>query len=485
MIDAQRRAGRMQSTVKSTLVAAAVPTPAGSALALTGSTGDGAVDTPDALTAPGLPLRTAEQLRTELQQQEALVGLLRQRLADAETANSLLPWLLLVLTGCAALAAWLALRLRRLQLDQARRRQPANDAVPAMPATSPGGWTSPANVAPADWAALQVDAAMPAAATLAPAPATPPRTAPAAASGSAPPVPARQAVPRAAPAPVVRRSTSVEAAASIGELTQAQPVRPVSVDELLDLEQQVDFFLVIGQDEAAVDLLSAHIRDTGGTSALPFLKLLDVYRHQGNEAGYERIRQRFNLRFNAFAPEWSADFEAGRSLEQYRDVIDRLQRLWPRPLDAMAEVEAMLYRRASGEMFDLPAYRELLLLYALSRDLNEQSPVSSIRVDVLLPLGDDPLETTSPRPHLAETNTDAQALLAEWARPLDLPARHESKGAAARRTAIRLDLDLTEFAPAPREFTRPAAFTDVDLRRDDWRSDLAALDDGREPPRKP
>jgi hypothetical protein len=45
------------------------------------------------------------------------------------------------------------------------------------------------------------------------------------------------------------------------------------------------------------------------------------------------------------------------------------------------------------------------------------------------------------------------------------------------RSLTRLDLDLTDYGPAPREFTRPAAFTDVDMRHDSRRSDFAAFDD--------
>ena len=57
------------------------------------------------------------------------------------------------------------------------------------------------------------------------------------------------------------------------------------------------------------------------------------------------------------------------SLEDYPGVLPRLQQVWPRPLDAMAELEALLFRRSRGELFELPAYREVLFLYALARDL--------------------------------------------------------------------------------------------------------------------
>ena len=72
-----------------------------------------------------------------------------------------------------------------------------------------------------------------------------------------------------------------------------------------------------------------------------------------NELG-ERMRARFNHRFNAYAPEWGVDLQHGRSLEDYAGVIPRLQQVWARPLDEMAELEALLFRKSRGDLFELP-----------------------------------------------------------------------------------------------------------------------------------
>jgi pilus assembly protein FimV len=146
----------------------------------------------------------------------------------------------------------------------------------------------------------------------------------------------------------------------------------VSIEELIDLEQQAEFFVVLGQDEAAIDLLVDHLRNTGGGSPLPYLKLLEIHHRRGDKAAYERMRTRFNHRFNAYAPEWDMGemgLHGGRSLEDYAGIVPRLQQVWSRPLDAMAELEALLFRKSRGELFDLPAYREVLFLYSLARDL--------------------------------------------------------------------------------------------------------------------
>ena len=170
----------------------------------------------------------------------------------------------------------------------------------------------------------------------------------------------------------------------------------MSVDELIDLEQQADFFLVLGEEEAAVDLLMVHLRSTGGTSPLPYLKLLEIYRRRQDREAYGRLRKRFGQRFNAVAPAWDADPDQGRDLLDYPSVLQVLQACWGAPLDAMAELENLLFRKRGGELFELPAYRDVLTLYAVARDLHRQAGQAPADVDVLLPLAMDDGMRTSP-----------------------------------------------------------------------------------------
>jgi hypothetical protein len=211
------------------------------------------------------------------------------------------------------------------------------------------------------------------------------------------------------------------------------PTRDVSIDELLDLEQQAEFFIVLGQDDAAIELLVEHLRSSGGTSPLPYLKLMDIYRRLGDEAAYERTRDRFNHRFNAVAPGWAADTRQGRTLETYPDVIARLQHSWPRSVDAMADLETLLFRSDGHELFDLPAYREVLFLYSLARDLLEHGEHTPSKIDVLLPLSDgERFTTTSPYPYQSQ----------------DLASHGAAAVPLADLATAPVDLDLTEPIPA-------------------------------------
>ncbi len=191
------------------------------------------------------------------------------------------------------------------------------------------------------------------------------------------------------PAPIAR---AVAMLGPAGE-TSANDQRggDVSMEELIDLEQQAEFFVVLGQDEAAIELLGGYLKRSNGSSPLPYLKLLEIYQRRGDEAAYERARTAFNQRFNAYAPDWSSDLHFGRALEEYPQTVARLQALWPTPLHAMQTLGGLLFRRdASADTFDFPAYRELLFLYSIARELAGHVETDFGSIDLFLPLEDAP-----------------------------------------------------------------------------------------------
>jgi pilus assembly protein FimV len=229
----------------------------------------------------------------------------------------------------------------------------------------------------------------------------------------------------------------------------AEPARELSVEELIDLEQQAEFFVVLGQDEAAIELLMSHVRNDGGISPLPYLKLLEIYKRRGESDAYERIRDRFNRRFNAYAPDWASDLQQGLSLEAYPETLQRLQELWGAPARAMETLAAALFRRdASDQTYDLPAYRELLFLYAVARDFQEHGVTDLGRdVDLLLPMHDDvPAEPIAQRVH--STGFQNSALMTQ---PLDLDVslvRTDGNGALQPVAPTGLERRSNERAPS-------------------------------------
>jgi hypothetical protein len=313
-----------------------------------------------------------ERMRAEAAADRQALLELRQRAAQADARGQWAPWLLALAGLLALLCAWLVLKLRRLQRQNqqawARLAEEAkNQALPAARAPD-----------------IQVPAGS--ADTLAGAPPSTgggyTSTSPGLLSPSAKTIAGAQG--SFGELPVVERTEVLP----VGWRGEDDEPRDVSIEELIDLEQQAEFFVVLGQDEAAVDLLVDHLRKTGGGSPMPYLKLLEIYRRRGDHEAYERTRARFNHRFNAYAPQWEADPSQGRALEDYAAIMARLQQVWPVPLDAMAELEVLLFRKARGEMFDLPAYRDVIFLYSLARDLLDREALESGNVDVLLPISE-------------------------------------------------------------------------------------------------
>ena len=189
-----------------------------------------------------------------------------------------------------------------------------------------------------------------------------------------------------------------------------EAMREVSVEELIDLEQQAEFFVVLGQDDAAVDLLESHVHAVSG-SPLPFLKLLEIYQRVNKRDDYERVQQAFNQRFNAHAPTWESNLQHGHELADYPGIVERLQALWPSPVNAMEVLEKSLTRpESSADTFDLPAYRELLFLYSVARDLSEREMGERPRVDLL---ASEPAKPTAATPFdLSDDDSVIEPLMA-------------------------------------------------------------------------
>jgi hypothetical protein len=312
-------------------------------------------------------------------QTEALVALRKQLALDQaqrERQALITPLLVVALVVLGLVAGWLALRSRRQSVPgrdwwDASRQPPVSRIDTSSSRHGESQFGSSDIAQPSRRGPLSPGLAPPAE----PKP-EPPSDAP----------DSRYAPPTLPPAAALRPPAIVDREREREE----EANRAMSVDEQIDLEQQADFFIALGHDEAAIDLLMAHLRSTGGGTPLPFLKLLEIHRRRGDREAYERTRVRFNQRFNSVAPDWNTDPKSGRLLEDYPLTIGRVQAAWHSPLDAMAEIEALLFRRGTGaEMFDLPAYQEVLFLYTLARDLhNAEKPADAGEaVDVLLPIG--------------------------------------------------------------------------------------------------
>jgi hypothetical protein len=157
-------------------------------------------------------------------------------------------------------------------------------------------------------------------------------------------------------------------------------------DELLDLQQQVDFLLLLGQQEAAADLLATRLGQ-GQAPAMAYLMLMELCQQRGEPQVFDELVKQFAQRFRVEAPAWSQSLARGRTLDTCPSVIAHLQVVWSDPGAAMQMLKDLLARGSGPGVpsFELPAYRDLLTLYSVARDLFEAG-LRGDEVDLMLPL---------------------------------------------------------------------------------------------------
>jgi len=172
----------------------------------------------------------------------------------------------------------------------------------------------------------------------------------------------------------------VDSALSAPKLTSGfgssvHPSRAVNAEELFDVQQQADFFMSIGQHDQAIDVLQSHIAENVETSALVYLDLFNLYHQLKRPADYDSLRLNFNQRFNAEVPSFELYTDKNLGLESYQLALSRIQALWPSH-KVLEIIEESLFRRpeTSSEAFNLEAYRELLLLYSMAKEITNPEP---------------------------------------------------------------------------------------------------------------
>jgi hypothetical protein len=232
--------------------------------------------------------------------------------------------------------------------------------------------------------------------------------------------------------------------------TRSQPMemaRSINSDKVFDVRQKADFFVSLGQTDQAVRVLEDQINESGETSPLLYLALLDILHSLGLRQDYHQFKEDFNLLFNSRVPEFTAYGQEGRSLEEYPQVLAHITALWP-TRKAQMVIEASIFRDTldeSSKPFDLAAFRDLLLLHAIAQTnarggvgssdlaplaagLSESAAVRQVAAPLLTV--DIPLETRGgllpmPTPSTGGTDLDLDLDLNDLVAPSVLPSDPE------------------------------------------------------------
>ncbi|MEW6512862.1 MAG: hypothetical protein AB1443_02550 [Pseudomonadota bacterium] len=169
-------------------------------------------------------------------------------------------------------------------------------------------------------------------------------------------LPSVQAESEPAPASV----TPIEPAPSIDASSSTQG------DQALEL---AEIMLSMGLGHGATQTLTEQIRNEPKQALRHWLKLLDIYRKNGQQEEFERSAEELRLHFNVRPEDWHAQPGTTQSLESFPHIAKRLTELWGKP-DCLVYMQNLLDDNRGGARSGFPqsVAEELLMLTSVMRE---------------------------------------------------------------------------------------------------------------------
>lgn len=142
--------------------------------------------------------------------------------------------------------------------------------------------------------------------------------------------------------------------------------------EITDVIQQVEFWISIGKVRQAISILDPLAKQARPESPIGWLYLLDLYSAVGEREEYDKLAIRFKSVFNARIPGWDERHTATamRSLDDFPQLMSRICAEWDDSDKVIALLEELLVDGRTGQRngFDLPAYRDIMLLISIASE---------------------------------------------------------------------------------------------------------------------
>ncbi len=152
----------------------------------------------------------------------------------------------------------------------------------------------------------------------------------------------------------------------------SSPSSSVNVEEISDVTQEAEFWMSVNDPERAIEILEPQIDLAHPDSPVPWLYLLDLYSVVNNRAKYDSLRDRFIVTFNAIIPQFGEVPATAhvRQLEDFPHLIKHICELWNSP-GIVAFLQCLLVDDRDGNRvgFELPVYRDILMLIAVAHEL--------------------------------------------------------------------------------------------------------------------
>lgn len=237
-----------------------------------------------------------------------------------------------------------------------------------------------------------------------------------------------------------------------GTVPPAYRIHQISVEPILDIRQQAEFFVSLGQTDRALRILKKQIAEANEPNPMVYMDLLALYHSLGLKADFREQREAFGQQFNALVPDFPSFNLEGKDLEAYPEVLADLTKRWP-GAQALVFLDACIFYSPQAQirpLFDLAAFRDLLLLHMLAEDMTPDMAVQG--AGSMVPVTH-PARVPEPMPGVTEPMLEALKLT------VPPPLAHAPVAKATTLTTepvSNLTLVPAPDVPTPKEAT-PAA----------------------------
>jgi FimV-like protein len=232
--------------------------------------------------------------------------------------------------------------------------------------------------------------------------------------------------------------------------------------EISDVVELAEAWMALNDPHKVLELLDPFAAVEHPESPLPWLCLLEVYRTLGQQEKYEAILERIRSRFNVKLAPWNeeTDGEPPKTLADYPHISANIISLWENTAEVVAYLQQLQRdnRHGTRNGFDLPVYRDILKLISLAEhaDHADGKAVMPERVrGILFPA---PREAAAPAP-AAPRAVSAVAKTQLPVRPRYVTTSYQQR-ALRERTAAPSNAAPPNAAPvrqAPAPAEQPAA----------------------------
>lgn len=173
----------------------------------------------------------------------------------------------------------------------------------------------------------------------------------------------------------------------------AGALRAINTQEMVDVRQQADFFLALGQHDDAVSVLYGALGQATKSNPYIYLDLVALLHKLSRKDEYEKVRHAFNTLYTGIVPSYGAYAEPGPDLLDYPDLLMPLVQVWP-TYAALDYVEQCLVREPADPAnsgLGMEVFKDFLLLHGILRSLHASSEsVSTLKTPIpkrVLPRG--------------------------------------------------------------------------------------------------